>query len=164
MQKCCSNTIRSPSLFISHHSPLLMIDFFRRGARPASSSGLIPFIIHSDVIVVAGSHFNRHQHSHATSCRHFHIGPQAQIPVDFPMPHPGQSQTGMSHHLGPAHQPAGALHPALNHIPAPPFQDIPAPPFLPQALHQQYLIQQQILEAQHRRILPQSRYDGVFNS
>ncbi|KAI2661944.1 E3 ubiquitin-protein ligase RNF165 [Labeo rohita] len=100
-----------------------MIDFFwkfRRVGRPASSGILIPFIIGSDVIVVAGSHFNRHQHSHATSCRHFHVGPQAQIPVDFPMPHPGQSQTGMSHHLGPAHQPAAALHPPLNHIPAPP--------------------------------------------
>lgn len=111
------------------------------------------------IIVVAGSHFNRHQHSHATSCRHFHVGPQTQIPVEFPMPHPGQSQTGISHHLGPAHQPpAAALHPPLSHIPAPPFQDIPTPPFLPQALHQQYLIQQQILEAQHRRILPQPRY------
>ncbi|KTG35957.1 hypothetical protein cypCar_00045605 [Cyprinus carpio] len=64
----------------------------------------------------------------------------------------------MSHHLGPAHQPAAPLHPPLNHIPAPPFQDIPPPPFLPQALHQQYLIQQQILEAQHRRILPQPRH------
>ncbi|RVE65975.1 hypothetical protein OJAV_G00121870 [Oryzias javanicus] len=31
------------------------------------------------------------------------------------------------------------------------------PSFLPQALHQQYLIQQQLLEAQHRRILPHSR-------
>ncbi|KAA0714491.1 E3 ubiquitin-protein ligase RNF165 [Triplophysa tibetana] len=99
-----------------------------------------------------GSHFNRHQHSHATSCRHFHVGPQTQIPVEFPMPHPGQSQTGIGHHLGPAHQPP------LGHIPAPPFQDIPSPPFLPQALHQQYLIQQQILEAQHRRILPQQRH------
>ncbi|TNM92288.1 hypothetical protein fugu_019300 [Takifugu bimaculatus] len=38
------------------------------------------------------------------------------------------------------------------------FQDVPGPPFLPQALHQQYLIQQQLLEAQHRRILPHSRY------
>ncbi|XP_051950965.1 E3 ubiquitin-protein ligase RNF165-like isoform X2 [Xyrauchen texanus] len=102
-----------------------------------------------------GSHFNRHQQSHATSCRHFHIGPQAQIPVDFPMPHLGQSPSGMSHHLGPTHQSATALHPPINHIPAPSFQDIQAPPFLPQALHQQYLIQQQILEAQHRRILPQ---------
>ncbi|XP_056097923.1 E3 ubiquitin-protein ligase RNF165 isoform X2 [Rhinichthys klamathensis goyatoka] len=98
-----------------------------------------------------GSHFNRHQHSHATSCRHFHVGPQAQIPVDFPMPHPGQSPTGMSPHLGQPHAP-------LNHIPAPPFQDISTPSFLPQALHQQYLIQQQILEAQHRRILPQHRH------
>ncbi|XP_030624541.1 E3 ubiquitin-protein ligase RNF165 isoform X4 [Chanos chanos] len=69
-----------------------------------------------------GSHFNRHQHSHATSCRHFHLGPQAQIPVEFPMPP----------------------------MPAPQFQDIQGPPpFLPQALHQQYLIQQQLLEAQH---------------
>ncbi|XP_026855572.1 E3 ubiquitin-protein ligase RNF165 isoform X1 [Electrophorus electricus] len=100
-----------------------------------------------------GSQFSRHQHSHATSCRHFHVGPQAQIPVDFPMPHPGQSQTGMNPHLAPAHQPAAPLHPPLGHMPQ--FQDIQAPPFLPQALHQQYLIQQQILEAQHRRILPQ---------
>ncbi|KAI4894669.1 hypothetical protein NFI96_015584 [Prochilodus magdalenae] len=102
-----------------------------------------------------GSQFNRHQHSHATSCRHFHVGPQAQIPVDFPMPHPGQSQTGMNPHLAPTHQPAAPLHPPLSHMPAPQFQDIQGPPFLPQALHQQYLIQQQILEAQHRRILPQ---------
>ncbi|KAK3565261.1 hypothetical protein QTP86_001676 [Hemibagrus guttatus] len=102
-----------------------------------------------------GSQFNRHQHSHATSCRHFQVGPQAQIPVDFPMPHPGQSQAGMNPHLGPTHQPAAPLHPPLGHIPAPQFQDIQGPPFLPQALHQQYLIQQQILEAQHRRFLPQ---------
>ncbi|XP_071760776.1 E3 ubiquitin-protein ligase ARK2C isoform X3 [Centroberyx gerrardi] len=69
-----------------------------------------------------GAHFTRHQHSHATSCRHFHLGaPQAPIPAEFP--------------LGP--------------LPAPPqFQDVPGPPFLPQALHQQYLIQQQLLEAQ----------------
>ncbi|XP_071394621.1 E3 ubiquitin-protein ligase ARK2C isoform X4 [Centroberyx affinis] len=76
----------------------------------------------------AGSHFNRQQqqqqqqHSHATSCRHFQLGPQAPLPMDFPPP--------------------------LNPLPAPQFQDIPAPPFLPQALHQQYLLQQQILEAQ----------------
>ncbi|KAK1801342.1 hypothetical protein P4O66_023017 [Electrophorus voltai] len=59
----------------------------------------------------------------------------------------------MNPHLAPAHQPAAPLHPPLGHMPQ--FQDIQAPPFLPQALHQQYLIQQQILEAQHRRILPQ---------
>ncbi|XP_030624524.1 E3 ubiquitin-protein ligase RNF165 isoform X2 [Chanos chanos] len=106
-----------------------------------------------------GSHFNRHQHSHATSCRHFHLGPQAQIPVEFPMPHPGQSQSGMSPHLAPAHQQATPLHPPLNPMPAPQFQDIQGPPpFLPQALHQQYLIQQQLLEAQHRRILPHPRH------
>ncbi|XP_028852692.1 E3 ubiquitin-protein ligase RNF165 isoform X2 [Denticeps clupeoides] len=110
-----------------------------------------------------GSHFNRHQHSHATSCRHFHLGPQAQIPVDFPMPHPGQSQPGLAAHLAPGpHQQTPQLHPPLNPIPPPPpppqFQDIQGPPFLPQALHQQYLIQQQLLEAQHRRIMPHSRH------
>lgn len=120
----------------------------------------LPNISWCGVIVLAGSQFNRHQHSHATSCRHFQVGPQAQIPVDFPMPHPGQSQAGMNPHLGPTHQPAAPLHPPLGHIPAPQFQDIQGPPFLPQALHQQYLIQQQILEAQHRRFLPQPRSDN----
>lgn len=113
----------------------------------------------------AGSHFNRQQtqqqqqHSHATSCRHFQLGPQAPLPMDFPMPHPGQPQSGINPHLAPpGHQHGPPLHPPLNPLPAPQFQDIPAPPFLPQALHQQYLLQQQILEAQHRHILPPSRY------
>ncbi|XP_010779872.1 RING finger protein 165 [Notothenia coriiceps] len=109
-----------------------------------------------------GSHFNRQQqqqHSHATSCRHFQLGPQAPLPMDFPMPHPGQPQSGINPHLAPpGHQLGPPLHPPLNPLPGPQFQDIPAPPFLPQALHQQYLLQQQILEAQHRHILPPSRY------
>lgn len=75
------------------------------------------------------------------------------------MPHPGQPQTGINPHLAPpGHQHGPPLHPPLNPLPATQFQDIPAPPFLPQALHQQYLLQQQILEAQHRHILPPSRY------
>uniref|UniRef100_A0AAZ3RI11 RING-type E3 ubiquitin transferase n=1 Tax=Oncorhynchus tshawytscha TaxID=74940 RepID=A0AAZ3RI11_ONCTS len=87
-----------------------------------------------------GAHFTRHQHSHATSCRHFNLAaPQAPI------------STGLAPHLSPAPHQSPAL-------PAPPqFQDVQGPPFLPQALHQQYLIQQQLLEAQHRRILPHSR-------
>ncbi|CAB1332387.1 unnamed protein product, partial [Coregonus sp. 'balchen'] len=96
------------------------------------------------------AHFTRHQHSHATSCRHFNLGaPQAPISAEFPVGHASQPpQTG----LAPHHPPP------LTALPAPPqFQDIPGPPFLPQALHQQYLIQQQLLEAQHRRILPHSR-------
>lgn len=114
-----------------------------------------------------GSHFNRQQqqqqHSHATSCRHFQLGPQAPLPMDFPMPHPGQPQSGINPHLAPpSHQHGPPLHPPLNPLPAPQFQDIPAPPFLPQALHQQYLLQQQILEAQHRHILPPSRYPHGF--
>ncbi|KAK2819319.1 hypothetical protein Q5P01_024880 [Channa striata] len=101
-----------------------------------------------------GAHFTRHQHSHATSCRHFHLGaPQVPISAEFPLGHASQPpQTGLATHLPPAH------HPPLTALPAPPqFQDVPGPPFLPQALHQQYLIQQQLLEAQHRRILPHSR-------
>ncbi|KAM7368821.1 hypothetical protein PAMP_013128 [Pampus punctatissimus] len=101
-----------------------------------------------------GAHFTRHQHSHATSCRHFHLGaPQAPISAEFPLGHASQPpQTGLATHLPPAH------HPPLTALPAAPqFQDVPGPPFLPQALHQQYLIQQQLLEAQHRRILPHSR-------
>ncbi|XP_031426947.1 E3 ubiquitin-protein ligase RNF165 isoform X1 [Clupea harengus] len=109
-----------------------------------------------------GSHFNRHQQSHATSCRHFHLGPQAQIPLDFPMPHPGQSQPGLAPHLAPGpHQQSPQLHAPLNPLPPPPppqFQELQGPPFLPQALHQQYLIQQQLLEAQQRRILPHTRH------
>ncbi|XP_046900873.1 E3 ubiquitin-protein ligase RNF165-like isoform X2 [Hypomesus transpacificus] len=105
-----------------------------------------------------GAHFTRHQHSHATSCRHFHLGAtQAPLPGEFPLGHAANHnqppQPGpLAPHLAPAH------HPPLTALPAPPqFQDVPAPPFLPQALHQQYLIQQQLLEAQHRRILPHSR-------
>ncbi|MEQ2174131.1 hypothetical protein GOODEAATRI_004610 [Goodea atripinnis] len=78
--------------------------------------------------------------------------------MDFPMPHPGQPQSGINPHLAPpGHQHGPPLHPPLNPLPTPQFQDIPGPPFLPQALHQQYLLQQQILEAQHRHILPPSR-------
>ncbi|KAK2888143.1 E3 ubiquitin-protein ligase ARK2C isoform X1 [Channa argus] len=101
-----------------------------------------------------GAHFTRHQHSHATSCRHFHLGaPQVPISAEFPIGHASQPpQTGLATHLPPAH------HPPLTALPTPPqFQDVPGPPFLPQALHQQYLIQQQLIEAQHRRILPHSR-------
>nr|XP_023678719.1 E3 ubiquitin-protein ligase RNF165 isoform X1 [Paramormyrops kingsleyae] len=104
-----------------------------------------------------GAHFNRHQHNHATSCRHFHLGPQTQMSADFPLPPPSQSQSAMMAHLPPAHQHASQLHQPLTPLPTQQFQDVPAPPFLPQALHQQYLIQQQLLEAQHRRILPHSR-------
>uniref|UniRef100_A0A8C6UID9 RING-type E3 ubiquitin transferase n=1 Tax=Neogobius melanostomus TaxID=47308 RepID=A0A8C6UID9_9GOBI len=102
-----------------------------------------------------GAHFTRLQHSHAASCRHFHLGaPQASLSAEFPVGHASQApQNGMAPHLPPAH------HPALTALPAPPqFQDVATPPFLPQALHQQYLIQQQLLEAQHRRILPHSRW------
>ncbi|XP_074546455.1 E3 ubiquitin-protein ligase ARK2C isoform X2 [Halichoeres trimaculatus] len=103
-----------------------------------------------------GAHFTRHQHSHATSCRHFHLGaPQAPISAEFPLGHASQQpQTSLATHLPAAHHPP----PALTALPTPPqFQDVPGPPFLPQALHQQYLIQQQLIEAQHRRILPHSR-------
>ncbi|KAL0979114.1 hypothetical protein UPYG_G00180890 [Umbra pygmaea] len=117
-----------------------------------------------DVSFTIGTHFNRQQHpqqhSHATSCRHFQLGPHAQLPIDFPMPHPGQPQSGLNPHLAPpGQQHPSQLHPPLNTLPhAPQFQDLSAPPFLPQALHQQYLLQQQILEAQHRRIIqPTSR-------
>ncbi|XP_026152919.1 E3 ubiquitin-protein ligase RNF165 isoform X1 [Mastacembelus armatus] len=112
--------------------------------------------VHSDDLYLfcLGAHFTRHQHSHATSCRHFHLGaPQVPISAEFPLGHSSQPpQAGLATHLPPAH------HPPLTALPAPPqFQDVPGPPFLPQALHQQYLIQQQLLEAQHRRILPHSR-------
>ncbi|XP_061116515.1 E3 ubiquitin-protein ligase ARK2C, partial [Conger conger] len=104
-----------------------------------------------------GAHFNRHQHSHATSCRHFHLGPQAPMSADFPLPHPGQSQPGMAPHLPAAHQHAAQLHQSLAPLPGPQLQEVPGPPFLTQAFQQQYLIQQQLLEAHHRRILPHSR-------
>lgn len=106
-----------------------------------------------------GAHFTRHHNSHATSCRNFHLGaPQAPLSAEFPLGHISQQpQTGLAAHLPPAH------HPPLTALPAPPqFQDVPGTPFLPQALHQQYLIQQQLLEAHQRRILPHSRYDHGY--
>ncbi|KAM8961059.1 E3 ubiquitin-protein ligase ARK2C isoform 2-T2 [Pelodytes ibericus] len=72
-----------------------------------------------------GAPFQRSQHAHATSCRHFHLGPQPQLP-DFPLHH----------------------HPPLSPLPTLQFQEVAGPSFLPQALHQQYLLQQQLLEAQ----------------
>ncbi|XP_076991674.1 E3 ubiquitin-protein ligase ARK2C [Tamandua tetradactyla] len=56
-----------------------------------------------------------------------------------------------------AHQHSGALHQSLTPLPALQFQDVTGPSFLPQALHQQYLLQQQLLEAQHRRLVSHTR-------
>ncbi|CAI5787859.1 E3 ubiquitin-protein ligase RNF165 isoform X2 [Lacerta agilis] len=98
-----------------------------------------------------GAPFQRSQHPHATSCRHFHLGPQPQISTDFPLPHAVQP------HMATAHQHGGPLHPPLPPLPALPFQEVTGPSFLPQALHQQYLLQQQLLEAQHRRLMPHPR-------
>ncbi|XP_053427879.1 E3 ubiquitin-protein ligase RNF165 [Nycticebus coucang] len=105
-----------------------------------------------------GAPFQRSQHPHATSCRHFHLGPQPQqLAPDFPLAHPVQSQPGLSAHMAPAHQHSGALHQSLTPLPTLQFQDVTGPSFLPQALHQQYLLQQQLLEAQHRRLVSHPR-------
>lgn len=73
---------------------------------------------YSDGLFCAGTHFSRHQHSHATSCRHFHLA--TPLPTEFP-------PTGLA---------------------APQYQEVP-PTFLPQALQQQYLIQQQLLQRRY---------------
>ncbi|XP_015470985.1 E3 ubiquitin-protein ligase RNF165 isoform X1 [Parus major] len=104
-----------------------------------------------------GAPFQRSQHPHATSCRHFHLGPQPQLSADFALPHAVQPQPGLAPHMAPAHQHSGPLHQPLAPVPALPFQDVAGPSFLPQALHQQYLLQQQLLEAQHRRLMPHPR-------
>ncbi|XP_033033730.1 E3 ubiquitin-protein ligase RNF165 isoform X2 [Trachypithecus francoisi] len=106
-----------------------------------------------------GAPFQRSQHPHATSCRHFHLGPPQpqQLAPDFPLAHPVQSQPGLSTHMAPAHQHSGALHQSLTPLPTLQFQDVTGPSFLPQALHQQYLLQQQLLEAQHRRLVSHPR-------
>ncbi|KAG5195719.1 E3 ubiquitin-protein ligase RNF165 [Oryx dammah] len=59
--------------------------------------------------------------------------------------------------MAPAHQHSGALHQSLTPLPTLQFQDVTGPSFLPQALHQQYLLQQQLLEAQHRRLVSHPR-------
>lgn len=107
-----------------------------------------------------GAPFQRSQHPHATSCRHFHLGPPQpqQLAPDFPLAHPVQSQPGLSAHMAPAHQHSGALHQSLTPLPTLQFQDVTGPSFLPQALHQQYLLQQQLLEAQHRRLVSHPRW------
>ena len=111
------------------------------------------------VIASPGAPFQRSQLPHATSCRHFHLGPPQpqQLAPDFPLAHPVQSQPGLSAHMAPAHQHSGALHQSLTPLPALQFQDVTGPSFLPQALHQQYLLQQQLLEAQHRRLVSHPR-------
>ncbi|XP_078530886.1 E3 ubiquitin-protein ligase ARK2C isoform X1 [Lissotriton helveticus] len=96
-------------------------------------------------------------HAHATSCRHFHLGPQPQISAEFAHPHPAQPQQGLSPPMATSHQHNGPLHQTLPPLPALQFQDVTGPSFLPQALHQQYLLQQQLLEAQHRRLMPHPR-------
>uniref|UniRef100_H2LJZ0 RING-type E3 ubiquitin transferase n=1 Tax=Oryzias latipes TaxID=8090 RepID=H2LJZ0_ORYLA len=71
-----------------------------------------------------GVHFSRHQHSHATSCRHFHLGaPQAPITAKFSLGTASQPpQTGLAANLSPTHH-----HTALS---APPqFQDVDPPAF-----------------------------------
>lgn len=74
-----------------------------------------------DWLPCTGAHFSRHQHTHATSCRHFHLAATATpLPAEFPPP---------------------PLAP-------PQYQEVP-PPFLPQALQQQYLIQQQLLQRRY---------------
>ncbi|XP_040434488.1 E3 ubiquitin-protein ligase RNF165-like isoform X2 [Falco naumanni] len=104
-----------------------------------------------------GAPFQRSQHPHATSCRHFHLGPQPQLSTDFTLPHAVQPQPGLTPHMAPMHQHSSPLHQPLAPVPALPFQDVAGPSFLPQALHQQYLLQQQLLEAQHRRLMPHPR-------
>ncbi|NWJ04297.1 RN165 ligase, partial [Crypturellus undulatus] len=97
-----------------------------------------------------GAPFQRSQHPHATSCRHFHLGPQAPLSADFALPAAVPPQPALTPHMAPAHQ-------SLAPVPALSFQDVAGPSFLPQALHQQYLLQQQLLEAQHRRLMPHHR-------
>ncbi|CAL8318269.1 unnamed protein product [Lota lota] len=109
-----------------------------------------------------GSQLSRHQHSHATSCRHIHLGaPQTAISAEFPLGHSGQPRlaAALAPHLPSAHHQTLTTLSAAAAIAPPPttFQDAPGPSFLPQALHQQYLIQQQLLDAQDRRILPHYR-------
>lgn len=114
------------------------------------------------VLASPGAPFQRSQHPHATSCRHFHLGPPQpqQLAPDFPLAHPVQSQPGLSAHMAPAHQHSGTLHQSLTPLPTLQFQDVTGPSFLPQALHQQYLLQQQLLEAQHRRLVSHPRWAG----
>ncbi|XP_020371302.2 E3 ubiquitin-protein ligase RNF165 [Rhincodon typus] len=98
-----------------------------------------------------GAPFPRSQQSHVTSCRQLHLSPQSE----FPLSHSVQSQPGLSSQLTPSHQhttTAVPVHQPLTPLPSAQFQDVPT--FLPQSLHQQYLLHQQLLEAQRRRLLP----------
>uniref|UniRef100_A0A8C3K4Z1 RING-type E3 ubiquitin transferase n=1 Tax=Calidris pygmaea TaxID=425635 RepID=A0A8C3K4Z1_9CHAR len=88
---------------------------------------------------------------------HFHLGPQPQLSADFTLPHAVQPQPGLTPNMAPAHQHSGPLHQPLAPVPALPFQDVAGSSFLPQTLHQQYLLQQQFLEAQHHRLMPHPR-------
>ena len=114
-----------------------------------------------------GSQLSRHQQSHAPSCRHIHLGaPQAAVSAEFPLGHGGQPRltAALAPHLPPVHHQTLATLTAASVPPPPPpppatFQDASGPSFLPQALQQQYLLQQQqLLDTQDRRTLPHYRY------
>ncbi|XP_078084136.1 E3 ubiquitin-protein ligase ARK2C [Mustelus asterias] len=97
-----------------------------------------------------GAPFPRSQHSHATSCRQLYLSHQPE----FPLSHSVQSQPGLSSQLTSSHQHTASslpLQQPLTSLPSSQFQDVPT--FLPQSLHQQYLLHQQLLEAQRRRLL-----------
>ncbi|XP_059894338.1 E3 ubiquitin-protein ligase ARK2C-like [Gadus macrocephalus] len=113
-----------------------------------------------------GSQLSRHQQSHAPSCRHIHLGaPQAAVSAEFPLGHGGQPRltAALAPHLPPVHHQTLATLTAASVPPPPPpppatFQDASGPSFLPQALQQQYLLQQQqLLDTQDRRTLPHYR-------
>ncbi|KAI6057788.1 RING finger protein 165 [Aix galericulata] len=110
-----------------------------------------------------GTPFQRSQHPHATSCQHFHLGPQPQLSADFSLPYAVQPQPGLTPHMALMHQHSGSLHQSLAPVPALPFQDVAGPSFLPQALHQQYLLQQQLLEAQHLPFSTAASQEAVRN-
>ncbi|XP_050623935.1 E3 ubiquitin-protein ligase RNF165 isoform X1 [Macaca thibetana thibetana] len=156
-QNCSLHRLQSVSLFsvLPFLLPSKVVHCLQFLTLPALCGKTCPFLLDHSF----GAPFQRSQHPHATSCRHFHLGPPQpqQLAPDFPLAHPVQSQPGLSAHMAPAHQHSGALHQSLTPLPTLQFQDVTGPSFLPQALHQQYLLQQQLLEAQHRRLVSHPR-------
>ncbi|XP_078265424.1 E3 ubiquitin-protein ligase ARK2C [Rhinoraja longicauda] len=98
-----------------------------------------------------GPTFPRWQSSQVTSCRQLQLAHQDELPLPYSV----RPQPALRTDVASSHQHAASPLPLprpLATLPSRRFQDLPS--YLPQPLHQQYLLQHQLLDAQRGRLLP----------
>ncbi|XP_055512194.1 E3 ubiquitin-protein ligase RNF165 isoform X2 [Leucoraja erinacea] len=100
-----------------------------------------------------GPTFPRWQSSQVTCCRQLQLTHQDELPLPYSVgPQPGlPTQVASSHQLAASPLPLPLPRP-LATLTSRRFQDLPS--YLPQPLHQQYLLHHQLLDAQRGRLLP----------